>query len=938
MAWIVGIVGAFLGLALALVDESVLGFFAGFCLLWLIVRLVDAQRRIAALEHLLKFQAYEQELRKPATPAPATEMRPATVPGTPATAPAPAATPSTVSPAAAAAPASPAPMPAEPAAAPAMPGPAVPAASAGPAPPSTPRPPPIPPRAARPTAAASRPAESRHYAPAAPSAFDNLLATAKGWLFEGNIPVKIGLLVLLFGVGAAIKYAADVGWLVVPIELRLAGIAAAAVGALLWGLREAKPRPAFGLSLQGGAVAILLLTTFGAYRLWHVIPAGMALGMVVVLVAGTCVLAIRQNAQALAWIALLGGYLAPVLISTGSGNHIALFTYYAVLNAAVFLIAWLRPWRALNLLGFVFTFGIGTLWGFRYYRPELFGTVEPFLVGFFLMYVSIPVLYALQDRAPSAKVDATLLFGTPLLAFPLQVALLEAERMPLALSALAVAAIYLGLALWSRRHERLRVLAATTAIMGLAFATLAVPLALSARWTSASWALQGAALVWLGLRQQRRIPQVFGLGLQLLAALAYAVSLPDSTPQDPLAFLNGHTLNVLLLAAGAMICSRLYEREAGTPPVVSQLLFGLGLLWWGWLGLREAYANVDIAGWGGDMAAYTGLSMLLALALDHALRWPRMRVVHWLGAFVGLLFAITAISQDRHWLAGAGLACWLLYALGLGLGLRRLQALQSPGLASAHIAALVGLALQLCMFGYYGIADFDPLIGSGWRWVATWLPLTALVALAWKRPRLAAWPVDEAAFAGYRSAWLALAGSVLGLSWALSLAGDAASDPLPWLPLLNPQELWEWALLLAGSAAAARALGNDPQSARLLKTGLAFAGIGLLSIGALRACHHVALLPWSPRLLFERVPQVALTVTWTVTGMAAWIAGSKRLNRPLWMLGAFLLGIVLLKLLIIDRQYLGNITGIVSFVVVGVLLVVVGYLAPTPPSDPESKP
>jgi uncharacterized membrane protein len=73
------------------------------------------------------------------------------------------------------------------------------------------------------------------------------------------------------------------------------------------------------------------------------------------------------------WLALLGfigGYAAPVLISTGSGNHVALFSYYALLNAAVFAVAWKKPWRALNLVGFVFTFVVGTLWGAKYYQPR----------------------------------------------------------------------------------------------------------------------------------------------------------------------------------------------------------------------------------------------------------------------------------------------------------------------------------------------------------------------------------------------------------------------------------------------------------------------------------------------------------------------------------------------------------------------------------------
>ena len=60
----------------------------------------------------------------------------------------------------------------------------------------------------------------------------------------------------------------------------------------------------------------------------------------------------------------------------------------------IFAVAWVRPWRALNVLGFVFTFGIGTAWGVLKYRPELFGSTEPFLLLFFAFYLFIPILYA----------------------------------------------------------------------------------------------------------------------------------------------------------------------------------------------------------------------------------------------------------------------------------------------------------------------------------------------------------------------------------------------------------------------------------------------------------------------------------------------------------------------------------------------------------------
>ena len=76
--------------------------------------------------------------------------------------------------------------------------------------------------------------------------------------------------------------------------------------------------------------------------------------------------------------------------------------------------------------------------------------------------------------------------------------------------------------LYRTRDENLRVLVEAQLALGVAFVTVAVPLALDARWTSAAWALQGAALVWLAFRQQRKLALLAGLALQALSGVEYA--------------------------------------------------------------------------------------------------------------------------------------------------------------------------------------------------------------------------------------------------------------------------------------------------------------------------------------------------------------------------------------------------------------------------------
>jgi uncharacterized membrane protein len=891
MSWILGVLGAVLGLAMAEADEGFFGLVGGALLGVLLAQALSLRSRVTALEARLAKAALPPRPQTAASPAPATPVAPAT-PATPAT--------DAMAPAAAAMAAT-----AMNASAPTAPSVAAPAAAV-PLLPTRPEPAPPP-------------------APSEPGLAERAAATAKTWLFEGNVPVKLGVLVLMFGVAAAIKYAADAGWLTMPIEFRLAGIAAAAIAGLVWGLRSAAQRPAFGLSLQGGAIGILLLVVFAAFRNYQVLGALPAFVLVVVLVAGASVLAVRQNAPALALLGFIGGYLAPVLLSTGSGNHVALFSYYAVLNAAVFAIAWQRPWRALNLVGFVFTFVIGGLWGADSYQPGKFATVEPFLILFFLFYVAIPVLYALAGRQKNGKVDGTLLFGTPLLAFPMQVGLLGNDRMALAASAVFVAAVYTGLALWAQRNSRLRDLAQSAAGMGVVFATLAIPLALTARWTSAAWALQGVGMAWLGLRQQRRLTRWSGLALLVLAGGAWMLSLFDWNlgTQDRFLF-NGHALNLGLLTLAWLAASWLYHR-AGKSGVLQVLLFMVGLGWWSVLGLREIEVNLSPEF---DALYYGGFALLtaaLAALLRGPLAWPRLS---WpLAASVVLMLPLSmdSLNQYEHTLFDAPLALWWLLLAGALPTLAALRQPPSRTLPIAHVAWLSAVAMALGVTLSRVLGDRAGL-ADGWLLPAVMAPLALMFFLAWKHPRLAGWPVADE-FPRWRLGWLALAGGVLGIAWVIGNFQPGNSAPLPFLPLLNPLEL----ALLLGLVLTAAALRRQPDPGRVGRLAWAGAALLMLTMSVLRACHHLAGLPWSLAILGENLAQTSLTVAWCLAVVTACILGVRRQDRALWWLGAALLGVVLLKLLLVDRQYIGSVTGIVSFVVVGLLLIILGRIAPTPP-------
>lgn len=516
-------------------------------------------------------------------------------------------------------------------------------------------------------------------APRGPNLIERAISGARNWLLGGNTVLRVGVVLLFLGLAFLLRYATE--GMVVPIELRYAGVAAAAVGllGLGWWLRLRNSN--YGLMLQGTGIAVLYLTVFAAMRLHPLIDPSAALGLLVAITVFSAILAITQDALGLACAAALGGFAAPILTSTGAGNHVALFSYFALLNAGILAIAWFKAWRLLNLIGFVGTFGIGFAWGLRSYTPELLWSTEPFLILFFLMYLVIGLLFtrrkllemndAPEDgsrgallRWSAAKgdyVDGSLLFGPPLVGFGLQFALVQHLEFAAAFSALGLGVIYMGLARLLSGGRAL-LLAETCLALGVIFASLAIPLGLDARWTAAAWAVEGAGIFWLGLRQQRPLARAFGVLLQLGSALAFLSELRvgDHT------LLDGAPLGALLLGA-ALLFSFDQLRKASPEQAAGWERKGLPVL--ASLGLTFLYL----------------LAPLLLLTQGTAISWAVAGLATlWIGLRIG----------SRTFLFSA----FAVQLLGGALFLLRLQggdgaAVFSAGWSGLLTASLIGLAL-----------------------------------------------------------------------------------------------------------------------------------------------------------------------------------------------------------------------------------------------------
>ncbi len=115
------------------------------------------------------------------------------------------------------------------------------------------------------------------------------------------------------------------------------------------------------------------------------------------------------------------------------------------------------------------------------------------------------------------------------------------------------------------------------------------------------------------------------------------------------------------------------------------------------------------------------------------------------------------------------------------------------------------------------------------------------------------------------------------------------------------------------------------------------AGFVWLSSVLVRTLHHGAGSPlWLDGALASSTVHTGLSVLWTTMALATMALATRRGMRTLWMVGAGLLAVVVVKLLLVDMSQTAAALRIVSFIGVGVLMLVIGYFAPLPPQDRAS--
>ena len=327
--------------------------------------------------------------------------------------------------------------------------------------------------------------------------------------FEVNLGQKwlliIGILTMVFGVGYFLKYSFEQGWI---------GPAGRVAAAFLWGAafliagdRFRKKIERFGLSLIGGGIAVLYFAAFAAFQLYHLFGQAPSFGVMVLITVLAGTLAVYYDTRWLAVLGLVGGFLTPVLLTTGQDNQMALMTYMTILNLGLLGIAFHKKWDLLNMLGFAFTYLLYSGWYVSHYTQMKFWPAILFLNLFYLIYSIAPFAYQFL-RETRERARGYLIMGpNSFLAFAYSYAMIT-DRFSLpwvSVVSLVYATVFLSMASFlmqkgKQDQEAFVVLLAKAAL----FLIITIPLIFSGHWITVFWAAQALVLIWMGIKLGRK--------------------------------------------------------------------------------------------------------------------------------------------------------------------------------------------------------------------------------------------------------------------------------------------------------------------------------------------------------------------------------------------------------------------------------------------------
>ncbi|MDQ7947789.1 MAG: DUF2339 domain-containing protein [Pedobacter sp.] len=335
-----------------------------------------------------------------------------------------------------------------------------------------------------------------------------------------NLISKLGILILIIGVGIGAKLAIDQGW-ITPLTRIVLGYAVGA-GLMIFALKLKSKYESYSAVLLSGAMSILYFITYAAYAYYQLIAQGPSFILMLVFTAFAVFAAIRYNRQVIAHIGLVGAYAVPFLLSNDTGNVAILFSYIAIINAGILALGFIKYWKWLFFNSFVITWLI--FFGWNIGVSDQLGSVKIsllFATLYFCLFYATNLAYKVGKKEAFGTLDVVLLLANSFIFFGvgyfnLNLSASGKELLGLFTLGNAIVHFLVCLLVAKRKLADKNLFYFILALM-ITFVTIAVPVQLSGNWVSIFWAIEAAILYYFGRAKHIEIYEKLSLPLIILA-------------------------------------------------------------------------------------------------------------------------------------------------------------------------------------------------------------------------------------------------------------------------------------------------------------------------------------------------------------------------------------------------------------------------------------
>ncbi|MDP3930198.1 MAG: DUF2339 domain-containing protein [Bacteroidota bacterium] len=344
-----------------------------------------------------------------------------------------------------------------------------------------------------------------------------------------NLISKIGIAILVLGIGYFVKFAIDKNWI---NEIARVGIGILAGGIVLGFAHYLRAQfKAFSSVLVAGGISVFYFTLGIAFQEYHIFSQTITFVLLTVVTAFSVFISLAYDRQELAILSVIGGFAAPLMVSTGEGNYIVLFSYLLLLDASLLVLAFYRNWSVLNGVTYLLTVLMYGIWLNQKVLQQEVSEAIPYLgallfaAAFYVIFTFSNLINQVKEKQAFRSYELSLIISNTFLFFTCGMLVLNVYNPQLkGIFTLLLALFNFGITYYIHGNTKVdKNLFYLLVGLTLSFVTLAAPLQLDGNYITLFWAAEASLLLWLSQKSQLSIYRFVSIPILLLGIISMLI-------------------------------------------------------------------------------------------------------------------------------------------------------------------------------------------------------------------------------------------------------------------------------------------------------------------------------------------------------------------------------------------------------------------------------